>query len=216
MAGQALQFFDANLKPGSGGRAPAAGAVTAFLQSCPRTAARGGGPISAPSFARLARGALRLSANGRQSVSSSGGDAGLASQLSPLRLDPCTSFAASTARGTAVVTRRTSGFTLLGRTRISARVRVRGSGAQLVGRLWDLDPSTGRQRLIDRGVVRLRAARTVSFQLNGNGWRFRPGHRVRVEILGRDAPTYRPSNGAFTVDVSRLRVTLPARERRPG
>ncbi len=39
--------------------------------------------------------------------------------------------------------------------------------------------------------------------------------RVRVEILGRDAPTYRPANGAFTVDVSRLRVTLPARERRP-
>jgi hypothetical protein len=55
----------------------------------------------------------------------------------------------------------------------------------------------------------------VSFQLNGNGWRFRAAHRIRVELLGRDAPTYRPSNGSFTVDVSRLRVTLPSRERRP-
>ncbi len=37
--------------------------------------------------------------------------------------------------------------------------------------------------------------------------------RVRVEILGRDAPTYRPSNGTFSVAVSRLRVEMPTRER---
>jgi hypothetical protein len=187
--------------------------VAAFLQSCPRTAARGGGPVAASSFARLARGSLRINANARQRVSSAGGDAGLAEQLNPLRLDPCTPVAAGVARGTAIASRRSPGFTLLGRTSISARVRVRGANAQLVGRLWDVDPATGRQRLVDHGVVRLRSARTVSLRLNGNGWRFARGHTVRVELLGRDAPTYRPSNGTFSVDVSRLRVVLPTRER---
>jgi predicted acyl esterase len=213
-ASQALRFFDAHLK--RSGAAPAPGSVTAFLQSCPRAAVHGGGPIRAGSFARLAQGRLRITAGARQSVSSSGGDAAVAQALSPLTVDPCRSVPTEAARGTAIATRRSPGFTLLGRTAVSARVRVRGANAQLVGRLWDLDPATGRQQLVDRGVVRLRSARTVSFRLNGNGWRFRRGHRVRLELLGRDAPTYRASNGAFTVTVSRLRVTLPTRERRPG
>jgi len=148
-------------------------------------------------------------------VSSAGGDAGLAAQLSPLRLDPCATFAVSGARGTAIATRRTSaGFTLIGLPTVTARVRVRGANAQLVGRLWDVGPN-GRERLVHPGVMRLRAARAVSFSLNGNGYRFARGHRVRLEVLGRDAPTYRPSNGAFRVDVTRLRVSLPTRERRP-
>src|SRR3954454_4779196 len=77
-AAQAAQFFDANLARSAGARAPAAGSVTAFLQSCPRAAARGGGPIGSSSFARLARGSLRIVANTRQTVSSAGGYAGLA------------------------------------------------------------------------------------------------------------------------------------------
>jgi fermentation-respiration switch protein FrsA (DUF1100 family) len=215
MAAQALQFFNANLNA-RGGPGPAPGSATAFLQSCPRTAARGGGPVRASSFARLARGSLRIDASTRQRVSSAGGDAGLAARLNPLQLDACKPFPADIARGTAIATRRSPGFTLLGRTSISARVRVRGANAQLVGRLWDVDPATGRQRLVDRGVVRLRSARTLSLRLNGNGWRFARGHTVKVELLGRDAPTYRPSNGTFSVDVSRLSVVLPTRERRRG
>jgi hypothetical protein len=42
------------------------------------------------------------------------------------------------------------------------------------------------------------------------------GHTVKVELLGRDAPTHRPSNGPFSVTLSRVRVALPTRERRPG
>jgi hypothetical protein len=63
--------------------------------------------------------------------------------------------------------------------------------------------------------VRLRSRRTVSFSPNGNAWRFARGHTVRLDLLGRDAPTYRPSNGTFRVAVSRLRVALPTRERSP-
>jgi fermentation-respiration switch protein FrsA (DUF1100 family) len=210
-AADALRFFDAHLKPS--GAPPAPGSVTAFLQSCPRTAPSGGGPISASSFAALARGTLRINADARQRVASSGGSATLAQQLSPLKLDPCRSFPSRVARGTAIATRRSPGFTLIGRTTISARVRVRGSNAQLDGRLWDVDPRTGRQRLVDRGVVRLRSRVAVSLRLNGNGYRFARGHTVKVEVLGRDAPTYRASNGTFSVTLSRLRVALPTQER---
>ena len=215
MAAQALRFFDARLK--GNGTGPAPGSVTAYLQSCPRSAPRGGGPVTAASFSGLARGTLRLSSDASRRVTSTGGSASLAARLNPLRLDPCRSVAPVASSGTAVLRHRAArAFTLLGRTDISARVRVRGSGAQLDGRLWDVDPSTGRQRLVDRGGGRLRSARTVRFGLDGNGWRVARGHTVKVELLGRDAPTYRASNGAFSVTVSRVRVALPTRERQPG
>ena len=41
------------------------------------------------------------------------------------------------------------------------------------------------------------------------------GHMPRLELLGRDAPYYRASNGSFSVAVSKLRVVLPVAER-PG
>jgi predicted acyl esterase len=110
---------------------------------------------------------------------------------------------------------RSDGFTLLGMTHVRADVKVTGHDALLVGRLWDVDPSTGRQRLIDRGVVRLRSSKTVSFDLNGNGYRFVRGHRVKLELLGRDAPTYRAANRNFSVTLRDLTVTLPTRERPP-
>jgi hypothetical protein len=98
--------------------------------------------------------------------------------------------------------------------RVLARVGVTGHNAQLVARLWDVDPGHGSQRLVDRGVARVRASGTLRFTLNGNGWRFAWGHLVKVELLGRDAPTYRSSSTPFSVSVRNLRVTLPTRERR--
>ena len=62
--------------------------------------------------------------------------------------------------------------------------------------------------------MRLRSARTVRFSLDGNGWRFARGHTVKLELLGRDAPTYRAANRTFSVTVKQLRVVLPTRERR--
>jgi predicted acyl esterase len=67
--------------------------------------------------------------------------------------------------------------------------------------------------LVDRAVVRLRSRRTVDFALNGNAYRFPAGHRMRLELLGRDAPTYRPANGEFRATVRNLRVGLPTRQR---
>jgi hypothetical protein len=71
--------------------------------------------------------------------------------------------------------------------------------------------------LVTRAVYRLTDDQRgrVTFQLNGNGYRFAPGHAPRLQLLGRDAPAYRASNGSFSVKVSRLRVELPVAER-PG
>ena len=90
-----------------------------------------------------------------------------------------------------------------------------GPFGQLDSRLWDVDPVAGTQLLVTRGAYRLLPSQRgdVTFQLNGNGYRFAPGHRVRLELLGRDAPYLRASNGTFTVLVSRLRIELPVHER---
>ncbi|MDQ5807963.1 MAG: hypothetical protein M3320_04740, partial [Actinomycetota bacterium] len=54
------------------------------------------------------------------------------------------------------------------------------------------------------------------FVLDGNGWRFARGHRVVVELLGRDQPTFAPAPAAFSARLSKLRVSLPVRERVRG
>jgi hypothetical protein len=149
-------------------------------------------------------------------VTSSGGHAALARKVSPLRLDSCKGVSDDIARGTAIATVRSPGITLLGMTHVRADVAVTGHNALLVGRLRDVDPATGRQRLVDRGIVRLRSRKRVSFDLNGNAYRFARGHQIKIELLGRDSPTYRAANSAFSVTVSKLRVALPVRERRPA
>lgn len=206
---QGVAFLDAVLR--GRGRPPRPGAVTAYGQGCPRTRT-GGGPYRVRSWAALSRGTLRFGAARRQRVTWAGGDAALAERLDPVALDACTPLPAGIAPRTAVATARSRGVTLLGRTTVTARVRVRGRFAQLVGRLWDVDGS--RQRLVDRAVVRLRRGSRLRFALNGNGWRFARGHRIRLELVGRDAPAFRPSNTPFSVTVRDLRVALPTPSRR--
>ena len=121
-------------------------------------------------------------------MTSSGGDAALSQKLSPLALDPCKGVSDDVARGTAIATMRSPGITLLGMTHIRADVKVTGHDALLVGRLWDVDPATGHQRLVDRGVVRLRSSKIVSFDLNGNAYRFARGHQIKLELLGPRQP----------------------------
>jgi fermentation-respiration switch protein FrsA (DUF1100 family) len=208
---QGLAFFEARLKHSGAG--PAAGSVTAYTQTCPKTATHGGGPYKAASFATLARGELVFRHKAAQRVTSSGGDTALSQKLSPLAVDQCKGVATDVARGTAVASVRSPGVTVLGMTHVRADVAVTGHDALLVGRLWDVNPATGRQRLVDRGVVRLRSRKLVSFDLNGSGYKFARGHQIKLELLGRDTPTYRAANDTFSVTVKQLRVALPTRER---
>ena len=111
---------------------------------------------------------------------------------------------------TATYTLPSTGFTLMGQPTVTASIKTTGTFGELASRLWDVLPS-GEQRLISRGIYRLSEGQqgTITFQLHGSGYEFAAGDTVKLELLGRDAPYYRASNGTFAIEVSNLKVTLP-------
>ena len=111
---------------------------------------------------------------------------------------------------TANYTTTSSGFTLLGLPKVQATIATTGPFGEIAARLWDVLPG-GEQRLVSRGVYRLleNQSGTITFQLHGNGYRFAAGDTVKLQLLGRDAPYYRASNGVFAVEASNVTVSLP-------
>ena len=73
----------------------------------------------------------------------------------------------------------------------------------------------GQERLVTRGQYRLlnNQKGELTFQLNGNAYKFAKGHTVELELLGQDPNYMRKSNGTFAVSVSKLTVALPTREK---
>jgi dienelactone hydrolase len=214
---QGAAFFDRHLRGQAGGPAP--GQVTAFTQTCPRTAPADG-PFQASSYSTLASGIVAFSSPGTQTVASGGGNPATGLAFDPLAGggDACRETSSEPAPGTAAVLGpESSGYTLLGLPAVRATIATAGPFGQLDSRLWDVSPD-GRQRLISRGAYRLRTGQSgrIAFQLHGNGWCFAPGHRPKLELLGRDAPFLRPSNSVFGVRVSQIDVELPIAEDEPG
>ncbi len=198
--------------------APRPGSVTAFTQTCPQDAPADG-PFKARTYERLARGSLQITGSGSDTVTSTGGNPATAVAIDPIAGggDACAEVPAETAPGTAVVEGPVSrGFTLLGLPTVAAQVDTTGRFGQLDSRLWDVAPD-GQQTLVSRGVYRLEDGQDgqVRFQLHGNGYCFADGHVPKLELLGSDAPYARPSNGAFAVDVSDVRLSLPTAEADP-
>ena len=210
---QGLAFFDAWLK-GSGGSKPAPGSATAYTMVCPATKPAGGGPFKASSFKALARHTLSFGTSAKQKITSKGGNKTLASAVSgasgPGEL--CTPQKPDT-KNKATFRTNSTGLTLIGQPVLRGNVVTKGRYGQLDARLWDLDRKTGRQRLITRGAYRLKDNEKgkFTFTLDGNGWRFAKGHRIVVELLGRDAPTFAPSPTSFSATLTKLKISLPAR-----
>lgn len=201
------------------GRAPRDG-VTAFAQSCPRSAPPGH-RYRAASFARLARGKLRIRSHAPQRLSSSGGDPATGRALDPAAGggDGCVEVDASKAPGTAVYRRpiRHRALTLIGAPTVVARVAVSGAepaDSQIASRLWDVGPDGERKRLVARGLYRPRSGARQAWQLHPAAWKFAPDHTIELELLGSDPPYGRPSNDSFEVEIERLRLALPLRQRR--
>jgi pimeloyl-ACP methyl ester carboxylesterase len=207
-----LAFFDAWLK-GTGAK-PAPGSVTAYTTTCPTTAPSGGGPYRASSFAKLARRTVRFGTDKALKITSKGASKQLAEALAPLAATGthCATHAVDKT-SKAVVSTVAKGETLIGQTVITGKVVVKGRYGQLDARVWDRNPETGRQRLIDRGAYRLKDNEKGAFRflLDGNGWKFARGHRIVVELLGRDAPTYGASPTAFSATLTKVKVALPVR-----
>lgn len=213
---QGSAFFDRHLRGRDSADAPAPGSVHTFTQTCPKDAPAAG-PFSAASWDQLHPGVVRFESKDPQAISSTAGDPQTARTLDPVAGGgACAQVAHRRDPGTALYELpAASGWTLLGRPTITAKVAVTGTDGQIAARLWNRAPD-GTRILVTRGVYRLRGNEEITFQLNGNGWRFEKGHVPQLELLGRDAPYYRPSNGAFTVTVSDLRLELPTLERADG
>jgi fermentation-respiration switch protein FrsA (DUF1100 family) len=206
---QAATFFNAGLR--GIGSAPANGSVTAYTQTCPQSAP-GGGPFAASSWTALHPGKKTFGSAAAQTFTSAGGDSGVAAAFDPIAgtSDACKTVTAEDESNTANYTLTSPGFTLMGLPTVTATVNVTGLYGELVGRLWDVLPD-GTQRLISRGIYRLNGNQQgqITFQLHGNGYQFASGDTVKLQLLGRDAPYYRASNGTFTIQLSNVTVTLP-------
>lgn len=209
-----LEFFDRFLLGRRAFTAP--GQVTVYRADCSRKT-RDGAAISAASYDRLMSGAITTRGRGGAGVvTSAGGLAAVANAVDPVASQKhCTTIPVRDEPNDATLdltVRRP--FTYLGQGVITARIRgTGGPRGQVAARLWRI--SRGRQHLIDRSVTRVdlpRAGR-VRLTLNGNAIRLRRGERLRVQLLGRDAPTYEPADRAFRIAVSDLALELPTRER---
>jgi predicted acyl esterase len=80
-------------------------------------------------------------------------------------------------------------------------------------RLWDVAPGGSAQGLVTRGTYRSLdppgAGRNARFQIAPQGYRFRAGHTLKVEVAANDSPYYQQDNVPSIVGVTRLELTLP-------
>ena len=207
-------FFDAYLK--QQGTAPAAGSVDVTTQTCP-TSAPAGGPYSATSWAAIHPGKFTLAGPLAQKITSSGGDPNSAKTFDKvLGANPCETAAAGKGKGVARYSRTVKkGFTMIGLPTVKATIKTKGKYGEIAARLYDI--SKGKETLVTRGQYRLANNQKgkITFQLNGNAYKFAKGHMLQLELLGQDPNYLRKSNGTFRISVSKVTVSVPTRERKP-
>ena len=202
---------------GDGSAQPLTG-VEALTQTCP-TSAPSGGPFRADSWPGMRRGEVRFADAAAHTLTNAGGDPEVGQKIDPVAGggDACASVSSDDEPGTVnyrLPAATGDGYTLMGAPTVLADITTSGAFPQLSARLWDVAPD-GSQTLVARSVYRPETEGRQVFQLHGNGWRFAPGHVAKLQLLGRDAPYARPSNGAFQVGVSDLELRLPVVDR-PG
>jgi alpha-beta hydrolase superfamily lysophospholipase len=197
--------------------APALQGVEALTQTCP-AGAPSGGPYRAPTWRALHPGEVRLRSAAPQTVVSAAGDPAVAAAIDPIGgQGACATTSAADEAGTAnyrLPAATGAGYTVLGSPTVIADLTVTGLFPELAMRLWDVAPD-GTQKLVARGLYRPDPTGRQVFQLHPGAWRFEPGHVPKLQLLGRDAPYARASNGTFTVGVANLDLRLPVREQ-PG
>lgn len=199
--------------------------VTAFTQTCPNTEP-GGGPYSAQSWARLAKGEIRLKQRAARTIAADAGDPAIAARFDPvLGGGACATAEGADQPGAAsyrLDPAPAGGYTMLGSPTVIAKFTLPGDTSQVAARLLDVGPD-GEERLIARGLWRPESGGPAKqvFQLHANGWHFDEGHVAKLELLPADDGNGplggygRPSNDQQDVVVSNLQLRLPVREK-PG
>ncbi len=199
--------------------------VKAITQTCPESAPVGT-QFQADNWAELARGEIRLKDPSTVKIAPDSGNPEIAKVFDPVTGDgSCATVQQENEPGTGEYVfppTPGNGVTLLGSPTVIGKFKLPGDTSQIAARLLDVGPD-GEERLVARGLWRPATGGPTKqvFQMHPNGWRFEPGHVPVVELLAKDAgggqlDSYgRASNNQQTVDVTKLEVRLPVRER-PG
>lgn len=204
--------------------------VTASLQICPDNATaefpanEPGEMFTAPTFGRLALGALTVTAGGTQVTTNDADPNPHAASSDPLQnqvanggrcaVERSPGGAPTAGPGVATYDSQPLGgqATMIGQPRVFVPHSGAGGGVQLNARLYDLFPD-GRQVMVDRGVRRVAdPARPTTFDLHGNGWRFPAGHRIRIELAQDDDPFVKASNQPSSLTIPGVLLSIPVRE----
>jgi hypothetical protein len=206
------------------GAEPAQG-VTAYTTTCP-SEVPSGGPYTAPDWARIAKGEVRLDAAGAITIEPTAGSEAIAVALNPFGGGGgCAQVPGADQPGTATYRldpAPAGGYTLMGSPTVIADFTLPGENSQVAARLLDVAPD-GQERLVARGLWRPATGGPTRqvFQLFPNGWTFAAGHAPKLELLPADTNGGAPggygrrSNGQQPVTVSNLQLRLPVVER-PG
>jgi hypothetical protein len=193
--------------------------VTALTQTCPKTAPSGG-PYTAITWAALHPGVVKFNSQPTRTILSTGGDPTVSKAFDPVYGGHSCATVSAADEGPGVATYRLpaatgSGYTLLGSPMVTADLQVTGEFAYIAARLVDVDPATNTKMLVSHGAYRIDTNAPngrQTFQISANGWHFAAGHIPQLELLGRDLPFLRPSNGVFSIAVANLELRLPVHE----
>jgi predicted acyl esterase len=195
--------------------------VLAVGQTCPASAPSS--PVlTAPSWAALMTGTLKLSAATDQMVTSAGGSPTVSAALNPAYQSKlCDPLPAAREPGTAVAEERmTRATTIIGGLQVTAHLHVVGDFPELVGRLWDVSATGATRQIVEAGVVRPSVNQSagasptttgdtnVTFTLNPNEYTVPAGDTLELELVGSTAPWFRASNGTFTMTVTDLHAAI--------
>jgi dienelactone hydrolase len=197
--------------------------VTTYTQTCPN-GTDGAGPYTAPDWASIAPGEIRVvDDGGAQTVDADGGDTAVGAAFNPLGATACTSAPGAKEQGTAdyeLPAAPAGGYTVMGAATVVARITLPGDTSQIAARLVDVSPDGTTKTLVERGLWRPTNQGLQVFQLFANGWKVEEGHVLRLELLPRDAAQKtaggflsnygRPSNDqqSATIDDVDLRVPV--------
>jgi len=103
-------------------------------------------------------------------------------------------------------------FTMAGMPLMRLKYETTATDYWIAARLFDLD-ADGAMTLVTRGVCRVNKAasdRTCEvFNLFGNSWTFRKGHKVVVELSQADQPFLRRNNVPSTITYPDVQISIP-------
>lgn len=211
-----VNWFDHYLR---GRRSHVVRGIEALTTSCPSTSGSRG-PYRASSWARIHPGEVRYKSAPAQTLTSQSGSASANAQFDPIAgPGVCASAAADTVPSTATYhfAVRPRGFTLLGSATVIANLNPSASADApdpfVAAHLYDVSPDGKTETLVARQTYRPTHAGRQVFQLYPQGWRFAPGHTVKLELAGQDAPYSKPDAYAGRIVVKKLELRLPTAEK---